>query len=142
MSISDEIAKIQKETEAQLVEVERLKKLEEAFPDVRKHEGRWKKIVFASASVNSKVDRFDRRHNCGCCSDSPLEIWPYLETPHGKVYSDPPMFFVGERSYRGGDTPYPDWRANLEKYGISEAVLNPVSAYLKEPEDDEDEEDP
>lgn len=132
MSLADEITKAEKEAASQLAEAERLKKLAEAFPDVRKHVGRWNKVAYCSKSVNPKVERFDMRHNCGCCNDSPLEVWPYLETPHGKVHSDPPMFFVGERDpWSYGDRPSPGWKGKMQEAGIPEVIIGAVSMHFK-----------
>lgn len=131
-SIQSELDKLNKEAAEKAAEVERLARLSAVFPDLQKHVGRWDKVAYYSASVNSKVERFDLRYNCGCCSDSPLEVWPYLETPDGKVYSDPPCFQVGEKHYLGGDRPYPKWREKLEAAGIPEAVTGAISVHFRE----------
>lgn len=110
-------------------EAERLRRLQEEFPDLRRHVGRWNKVAYCSKSVNDRVDRVELRHNCGCCPDSPLEAWPYLETPNGRVYSDPPQFFVGEDSMYG-DRPSPGWEDSLRKHGISGPVIEAVSSHF------------
>jgi hypothetical protein len=108
----------------------------QAFPNLRRREGRWKKIAYYTKDVNTRVTRFDSRHNCGCCDDSPLEIWPYLETPYGKVYSDPPEFRVGERdSCYGGDIPHKGWDARMRDAGIPEEVIGPVSMIFRDSAD-------
>ena len=91
------IAQLRKDSEANLAEAARLERLLAAYPDLKKHTGRWEKVAYFSKEANSKVTNYDCRHNCGCCNDSPLEIWPYVETSDGKVYSDPASFMVGER---------------------------------------------
>lgn len=132
MSLSDEIQKAEKEITTKQAEIERMKKLVEAYPDVRKHVGRWEKVAYCSKSVNSKVVLYDLRHNCGCCNDSPLEVWPYLETPFGKVYSDPPMFFVGKRDpMTYGDRPNAGWRAALQAAGLPEGLVSAVGSHFK-----------
>jgi hypothetical protein len=134
------------EAARKLAEAEHLEKMLITYPDLRRYEGRWKKIVFCSASVNSRVTNYDQRFNCGCCEDSPLEIWPYLETATDRVYSDPPNFTVGERddsrTYRGVRA-YDGWKDKFIKAGISEGVTAQVEAYLtsKEAETDEDSSD-
>jgi len=132
VSLTDEITKAEKEAAAQLAEAERLKKLAEMYPDIQRHVGRWNKVAYSSKSVNSKVERFDIRHNCGCCNDSPLEVWPYLETPVGKVYSDPSMFVVGERDpWSYGDRPKPGWKNELRTAGIPEDIIGAISMHFK-----------
>lgn len=125
MSLTEEIAKAEKEAE-------HLRKIAEAFPDVRKHVNRWKNVFFCSKSVNPKVERFLIKHNCGCCSDSPLEIWPYLETPVGNIFSEPPVFVVGEKDmWAGGDRPNPGWKEPLQAAGIPEDIIGAVSMHFK-----------
>lgn len=130
-TIQDDLAQLSKQAEDSLREQTRLKHLAEAFPDLKKHVGRWNKVAYYSKSVNGKVQRFDMRHNCGCCSDSPLEIWPYLETEHGKVFSDPPCFTVGERHWISGDTPYPGWKEKMREAGIHEDIIGTVGFHFK-----------
>lgn len=130
--IQAELDKLSKEAEEKKAEADKLVRLSATFPDLQKHVGRWNKVAYYSASVNSKVERFDLRHNCGCCQDSPLEVWPYLETSDGKVYSDPPCFQVGEKYYLGGDRPYPKWREKLEAAGLPEVIIGAISMHFKE----------
>lgn len=135
-SVQDELTRLTKEAEERRIEAERLGRLSAEFPDLQKHVGRWDKVAFYSKSVNSRVGRFDMRHNCGCCSDSPLELWPYLETPDGKVYSDPPCFQIGERSYFGGDKPYHNWKEKLKQAGIPEVIIESVGYYFDKCKED------
>jgi len=130
-TVTEEITNLQGESLKKQSEVDRLAKLLELFPDLKKHVGRWDKVAFFSPSVNSKVTDYDQRFNCGCCSDSPLEVWPYLNTPFGKVFSDPPCFTVGEKCYYGGATPYPDWKERLEKAGIPEVIVGAIGYYFR-----------
>lgn len=132
MTLTDEINKAREEAKAKEAEAARLASLAEAFPDVKKHVGRWNKVAYYSKSVNEKATRFDMRHNCGCCNDSPLEVWPYAETPHGKVYSDPPCFQVGERHWMGGDRPYSGWREKLKSAGIPEDIIGAIGVHFKQ----------
>ncbi len=130
MAIEDDIKKAQDESRAALEQADKLKKMLEEYPDLQKFVGRWNKVVYYSKSVNGKVNRFDLRHNCGCCNDSPLELWPYIETPNGNVYSDPPRFSIGERHWISGDKPYKGWKAELEKAGIPEAIIGAVGVHF------------
>jgi hypothetical protein len=128
-TIEEEVSKAKIEAQKQQAEAERLVKLAEAFPDLKKHTGRWGKVAYYSASVNERVTDYDQRFNCGCCSDSPLEIWPYLETELGIVYSDPPSFQVGER-FDYGARPYPKWEDSLRKAKIPEPLLERIKAHF------------
>jgi hypothetical protein len=131
MSISEEITKTEKEAAAKLEEIEHLKKLEKNFPDIKKHIGRWNKVAYYSKTINEKADRFDKRYNCGCCNDSPLEIWPYLETEFGKIYTDPPVFRVGEKHWISGSVPYKNWEKNLIEAGIQESVIGAIQMHFE-----------
>jgi hypothetical protein len=141
-SVQDEVAKLSKETEDLLREQIRLKNLMDLYPDLQKYTGRWGKVAYYSKTVNGLVNEMDRRFNCGCCLDSPLEIWPYLESEHGRVYSDPPSFRVGERTDYGA-TPNSRWEGRMRDAGISDAIITKVQAYFdscREVEDSEDDE--
>lgn len=137
-SAADEIQALQQEAAKKQAEAERLQKMAAAFPDLQRYEGRWKKIVHYSASVNEQCTNYDARHNCGCCLDSPLEIWPYMETEFGPVYSSPSCFMVGERDpYRSGDKPWPGWDQEMRKAKIPEAIIERVSSWFRKDEDKE-----
>lgn len=135
MKASDHADELMKEAREKVQEAERLQQLQKEFPDLRRHVGRWNKVAWCSKSVNARVDRFDMRHNCGCCRDSPLEVWPYLETPHGKVYADPPQYFVGHDSPYG-DLPEAGWEAKMLKEGIPESVVGAVSVHFRRAKDE------
>ena len=130
--IETEIAKARAEAAAKTATAEKLAALAGLFPDLKKYVGRWEKIAFYSAAANERATGVDIRHNCGCCEDSPVEAWPYVETEHGKVYTDPPRFVVGERDYAadGGERANEDWDKRLREARIPEAVIARVGAYL------------
>lgn len=131
-TIQDEITKLRNEAQSKEAEAKQLEALLAEFPDLQKYTGRWKKVAFYSKAVNQHVERFDIRHNCGCCSDSPLEVWPFLETPHGKVYSDPPKFVVGEQHWISGDRPYDGWKDKLQEAQIPEVIIGTVEMHFKQ----------
>lgn len=137
-TIQEDISGLSKQAGDLLREQTRLKHLAEEFPDLKKHVGRWNKVAYYSKSVNPKVTRFDMRHNCGCCNDSPLEIWPHIQTEHGKIYSDPPCFTVGERHWGYGDIPHSGWRSRMEVAGIPDAILDRIEGLFRSEEDEED----
>ena len=129
-----ESIELQKQAAAKIAEAERLEKLQQLYPDLKRHVGRWNKVVYCSPSVNSLVTDYETRHNCGCCGDSPLELWPYLETEHGRIYSRPTGIFIGERDpYFGGDISRSGWREDLQKHGFPEGLIERVS-YMFEDE--------
>ncbi len=124
MTPAEHAAKLRKDAEENAAEAARIEQLAKDFPDLRRHVGRWNKIVYCSKTVNTKVTDFETRYNCGCCSDSPLEFWAYLETPHGRVYSDPPSFFIGEKGhFYGTAVAKAGWKDQLRNAGIPEALI-------------------
>jgi hypothetical protein len=125
-TIQDDIAGLSQQAGDLLREQIRLKHLAENFPDLKKYVGRWNKVAYYSKSVNGKANQADVRHNCGCCRDSPLEVWPFIQTKHGPVFSDPPSFTVGEQHWIAGDTPYPGWKQKMRDAGINEEIISLV----------------
>lgn len=131
-AVPRQIEKLRKEADAKRVEADKIEALFKAFPSLMRHVGRWEKVAYYSKDVNERVDRFDMRHNCGCCNDSPLEVWPYLETPNGPVYSDPPSFQVGEKHWISGDKPYANWRGKLGEAGIPATTIEAVGRHFEQ----------
>ena len=145
-TIQEEIVQRRQARAKEEVETSKLEARLARYSDLRRHEGRWKKVVYCSAQVNEKADQYDLRHNCGCCEDSPLELWPYHEDADGRVYSDPPMFFIGNRRFGwAGDDPSPNWEKDLRDAKISEGIIEKMRAHFaasaEEEEDDGDGED-
>ena len=127
---------LKKEAAEKVAEAERLQRLTAAYPDLQRHVNRWKTVRYYSKAVNTVVDRFELRHSCGCCSDAELQLWPYLETPDGNVYSDPPCFGVGEQHWISGDRPYDGWRKRLRDAGLPEVIVEAVARRFKKDVDD------
>lgn len=134
--IQKEIERLRGEQSAAENQLSSLEQLLAIYPDLRTFVGRWEKKVYCSKQANGSVTNCDIRHNCGCCSDSPLEVWPYLETEHGKVYSDPPRFMVGEKDYSYYDRPYDGWAKQMGDAGISTEAIAVVRAYFKKQRDE------
>lgn len=126
-TVAEIIVTLQKESAEKLREIERLKRLLAVFPDLQRDIGRWEKVVYSSKAVNELVTDYDRRLNCGCCPDSPLEIWPYLETPDGRIYSNPSCFVVGERHWISGAISQPGWKDKLRSAKIPEAIIERIA---------------
>lgn len=130
-AIETDIQKALAESEAKALEAKKLAELHVLYPDLKKHTERWGKVAYYSKSVNGSITDYDARHNCGCCHDSPLEIWPYVITTQGKVYSDPPCFTVGERCDEG-DNPYPGWDDSMRSAGVPQSIIDRVSCWFRE----------
>lgn len=126
------IETLRKEARERLDEANRIETLAKLYPGLKKFTGRWNKVAYYSACVNSEAVEVDMRHNCGCCDDSPLEVWPYVQTEHGRVYSDPPQFFVGKKHWISGDEPNYGWKDELRKVGLPENLIAKVSAHFRE----------
>ena len=112
--------------------------------DVYFETARWGKECCCSRKVNSNVTDFEYRFNCGCCSDSPLEVFPYVMRGDVKIYSSPSCFKVGERNACGtGVVPYDNWNERLRKENISESVIEKIKQHLERhaPEDFDDDDD-
>lgn len=143
--ILKEIEKLEEEANKKLQEAERLRNLLELFPDLERRVGRWDWVAYGSPSVNSKVTDYDWRYNCGCCSDSPLEVWPYLETEYGKVHSIPAYFMIGAKGDEWGNykrMAYSGWQDSLRKYNIPEELIEKISLLFPDDyEIDRDEDD-
>lgn len=131
MTVAEDIAKAKQDSTQRAVEAGRLERLLQLYPDLKRYEGRWKKVAYYSPAVNRVATGVDIRHNCGCCSDSPVEAWPFADTPEGPVYTDPPKFWVGKRDpYEGGEQADEDWDLKMREAGIPEPVIARVGAFL------------
>ena len=132
LAVPREIATLRKEAAEKLAAADKLEALLKLYPNIRKRTGRWNKVAFYSKDVNATATRFDIRYNCGCCNDSPLEVWPYAETLQGNVYTDPPDFRVGRKEpWGGGDLPEKGWDKQMRDAGISESIISAVSMRFK-----------
>ncbi len=128
--IAEEIKKIEALIKKNKSELDKINGLLGLYPDLEMQVGRWDKVAYCSASVNSIVTDYESRYNCGCCADSPLEVWLYINTEFGKVYSSPAHFFIGKRSYEGGDKAYADWENILRKKNIPENLIEKLRCYF------------
>jgi hypothetical protein len=130
-SIDTEIKDIEEEIARKIQLVNELKAMKTIYPDLERVKGRWDKIAFCSASVNNKVTNYETRYNCGCCSDSPLEVWLYAEIEgNKKIYSNPPFFFVGKRNNWGSNDPIPGWSDTLRKANIAESMIKTIGGFV------------
>ena len=118
----------------------KLQKLAERFPDLHEHRDRWGTIRHSTKAVNGLVDNCIIKHNCGCCPDSPLEIWPYIEIDGWRIFADPIPYTVGEKAYGYGETEWFGWEEKLRKEGIHEKVVRIVQGFFLDnrPEEEDD----
>lgn len=131
-SIKESIDKLQKQISNNEKEIIRLNNLLNKFSDIEETIDRWKVVRLKSKSVNSIVTNCDIKHSCGCCNDSPLKIYPYLNTEYGKIYSDPCGIVIGELSWEGGDIEEDGWKELLLKENISETIIKIAEKYFKD----------
>ena len=134
--ISAKILLLRKEAQQKLEEAHKLELVLDKFPDLRSYEGRWKKEVVYSEGANTKVTKYDSRHNCGCCEDSPLEIWPYMEYEGTRIYSDPPCFVVGEKESWTRDRPYEGWQDKLKEANIPNTIISTIEYHFTKNEEE------
>jgi len=123
-----EVDKARAELAERQAALNRIENLASIYPDLGRYEGRWKRVVYRSALVNAEVTDVFFRYNCGCCGDSPLEVWPFLKTEHGEVYSTPACFSVGEKHWISGARPNAKWETELRAAGLPDVVIERVRA--------------
>lgn len=99
------------------------------YPDIVELSDRWGNVRLASASANNMVDKTDIHHNCGCCTDSPLEVYPYTEIDGQQIYANPPCYTVGNRYWNGGDEPCSNWRDRLKHLPLT--ITEQVQEYFE-----------
>lgn len=128
-SVLDHIKQLQQASLDALLEAQNLQFLLVLFPDLMVRGTPGRNNLYYSKKVNSLATSCDIRDSCGCCSDSPLEVRPYLDTEFGRVYSDPPVIIVGEKSYEAL-LPKEGWEANLRNNMISEDIILQVAQYF------------
>ncbi len=139
LSMPNRITKLRKEIDEKTIEANRLEALFKEYPNIKVREHRWGKITCYTKDINSLVTNFDIRHNCGCCEDSPLEVFPYLETPYGKVYSEPSCFTIGHKDYvETCDIPYKNWETSLKEAGIPDTLIEQIGLHFNKSEEEED----
>jgi len=120
-TVQETLKELEKTLACTASKIEKLKALHELFPDLNVYKGRWQTVEVA-ASANSKGTDYEFRYSCGCCRDAAIQLWMYVVTPHGKVYSDPPYATVGEQGY-SDDIPCSDWREVLQKIGVTNQAI-------------------
>jgi hypothetical protein len=125
-----QIQQLKNEAEGLQTKILLLEKIAQLYPDLKMNMNRWNRVRWYSKTVNSYVDKCEIGHSCGCCPDSSVEVWPYVEIDGFKVYSDPCKISVGEDS-SFGDRPDKNWQAQFSKYGISQVIIDKVKEHFK-----------
>lgn len=101
MQIQEKINKIRADIVKSESEIEKLNRIVARFPDAFVSQDRWKNERVFSKIASPLCDKYDWKHSCGCCPDSPVQVWPYLETEFGKVFAAEAPFYVMNRDEHG-----------------------------------------
>ena len=122
------LADEKKKRNQEVSRVEVLEKLYKRFPSLQRHVSRWNHERFCSPEINPLCMNYEMAHNCGCCPDSPLELWPYAIFEGMKLFASPIPFCIGEKSmYRkSGERSYNGWQEKLRKHKIPEEIITRV----------------
>jgi len=121
---AQKISELNKEVANRSEEATRLKSLSELFPDLCVHTNRWGTQRYVSASANSRVTNYETRRTCGCCVDAPRVAWFYLETKLGRVYSDPPDFYLTKfDDFGSNECLDPQFEEAARKAAIPESLI-------------------
>ena len=86
MSIQAEIQRLAEEKSSIHSRIEKLQGMLALYPDLVREAGP-KGIRYTSASIAAIALAFDIEDSCECCRDPSIQVWPYVPTPFGKIYS-------------------------------------------------------
>lgn len=89
---------------------------------------------YYTSAVNEEVDLCEII--CDCSYGSLVEVFPYLITQFGRVYSDPPRFVVGEWLDFDYARPFSDWYDRMDMHSIGQSIIDQVFEYFDSFEDD------
>lgn len=121
--------KRESELQAELAKIVQIRAIQKKYPDLARHVNRWHVERFTSSNI--VATDCEIKHNCGCCNDSPVEVWPYAEVDGFRVYVKGIPFVVGQKNpYDFGEIADPGWEEKLTKAGLCQDILNKVRAYL------------
>jgi hypothetical protein len=111
------------------------------YPDIHYHTNRWKVKRLVSNKVNSICDNTDISHNCGCCNDSPIEVWPYIKEGDIKIFAKGIPISPGQKGYYGGECPDDNWEDKFRNNNMSEIIIKQVQQFFDaNPDVDQEEE--
>lgn len=124
----DELKRLQAEISSLNAELHQLMSIRAQFPDARVHTSRWNVKRICSAAVNALAVDFEYGHSCSCCPDAGLMVRPYIDTEHGRVHTDPPIFYIGEKMHGGRDRLFFDWDEGLRQANVSAGLIEKISS--------------
>lgn len=137
-TFTERLGQLNKEVAEKQAEAERIRRLAELFPDLETHTDRWKTQRYISKAVNARVANYELRRTCGCCPDAPRVLWPFLETEHGRVFSNPPSFYLTRLDDFGCNEDLdPHFESSARVAGLPETLIETmVRLYTKETHED------
>jgi len=136
MSITaeEQLKILEGEREKLTLRIGQLRSLLKQYPDLGMSRDRWGKEVVFSNSLRSRDDlQYLIKNNCGCCSDSPKELWAYITLDDGKtlpisrVYTESHNMFIGVDATGYRTTPHSEFVEKLRKKGYSEKFIEKLS---------------
>lgn len=110
----------------------RLTSLKSGFDDLRVLRDDTGKSYWCSAQANPEVDRFEVHGSSRSAEASPLEVWTYISTLEGRLYSDPPCHRIGEAVIGGfGELPDFGWESFLGLSKINKDLIKKIRHWLE-----------
>lgn len=137
-TFTEKLEQLDKEVADRQAEANRVRQLAEMFPDLETHTDRWKRQRYISKSVNGRVADYELRRTCGCCPDAPRVLWPYVETEFGRVYSNPPSFYLTHFGDFGfNEALDPQFEKSARDAGLPENLIGTMTRlYMREIHED------
>lgn len=116
-------------------EAEKIKTMLLLFPDLEVNIDRWKNVKYTSQMVNTMATEYTTGYSCGCCSDSPYFIYPYVEFEGIRVHSKPARFYIGERCdyVEDGIWYETDCLKTLKEYNLTKEIIAKVENLVNRP---------
>ncbi len=116
--------------EAQMLQFERLKSIQKAFPDVEIVVDGAGRRYYCSAEANPAADEVEFQ----APAEGPVLAKTFVQFPlDGRLYSAPPWHVVGEtRPRHFGIVPATGWDQELKSDGISDDIVKRVGQYLEQ----------
>lgn len=139
-SVQQKLKELKDQAQKATEEITKLEGLLKIFPDLEVTKDRWGTVRYYANSANDLVNDYYTKHSCGCCSDSPLFVYPYLYVEGVKVHSKPDHFCIGEKNAWGtGEIYDPDSVKALVEKNISDIVVKQIEILVKTPVEEVDE---
>jgi hypothetical protein len=131
VTIQEQIQKIKDSIEKQQKELADLALAELEFPDLKMHINRWHTQRYTSAKAIPLADKCEIAHNCGCCNDSPIELWPYTEFNGLKIFAEGIPFHIGEKCWCYGEKPDWGFAEKLRAKGLREEIITQATEWFE-----------